>query len=73
MYVCMYSYHYYLYYYIVGSTVKFSQISYSTAEDNGALQTVLILSNPLSSNITIEVVDINGTSIGKLNILVNKK
>ena len=70
MHICIRMYYYYIHIYfsifvIVGSTVKFSQMSYSTAEDNGALQPMLILSNPLSNIITIEVFDINGTSAGE--------
>ena len=48
----------------IGSTVMFSQLTYSAAEDNGPLQPVLILSNSLSTNITIQVVDVNETAVG---------
>ena len=60
-----YYYYYMLIFVIVGSTIKFSQFTYSAAEDSGALQPALILSNPLSCNITIEILDINGTSAGE--------
>ena len=57
--------------FIAGSNVIFSLLAYSIAEDNGPLQPVLILSNSLSTNVTVQVVDINNTAVGKLTINVN--
>ena len=39
---------------IVG-TVSFTQLAYTVYENNGTLQPELILSNPLSVNISVEV------------------
>jgi len=38
-------------------TVSFIQSSYSINEDNGPAQPVLVLSNPSSTNITVQVKD----------------
>ena len=50
---------------ITASTVKFSQLTYSAAVYNGPLQPVLILSNSLSINITVQVLDSNDTAVGE--------
>lgn len=49
----------------VATIVKFSQLTYSTAENNGPLQAVLILNNTLSYNITLQITDNNDTAIGE--------
>ena len=53
---------------LLASAVKFSQLTYSVAEHNGSLQPVLILSNVLSTNITIQILDESNTAIGKCTI-----
>ena len=55
---------------VVVSTIKFSQVTYSSVEDNGPLQPELILSNPLSTNVTVQVGDKDDTAIGECNITV---
>ena len=47
------------------ATVFFSQSTYSFNEDSRLIQPVLVLSNPLSTDVTIEVVDHEGTAIGE--------
>jgi len=38
-------------------TVKFNQSTYSVKEDNGSVEPVLVLSNPSSTDITVQVRD----------------
>ena len=45
--------------------MRFSQLNYSTAEDNGPLQSAVILSDVLSTSITVQIKDINNTAIGE--------
>ena len=47
------------------TTVKFEQSTYVIDEDGGAAQPVLVLSNPLSTNITVEVFSTNDSATGK--------
>ena len=44
---------------IVG-TVSFTQLAYTVYENNGTLQPELILSNPLSVNVTVEIDTVEG-------------
>ena len=44
--------------------MKFSQPTYSINEDRGPVQPVLVLSNPSSTDITVEVFSTNITAIG---------
>ena len=53
---------------IVTTTVNFTQLMYSTAEHDGFLQPVLILSNVLSTNITLQITDNNSTAIGEYTV-----
>ena len=46
-------------------TVRFNQSTYSVSEDAGAVQPVLVLSNPSSTNITVVVYTTNGTAFGE--------
>ena len=50
--------------YIV-TTIKFEQSTYSVNEIEGAVQPVLILSNPLSTDITVEVFNAYGSATGE--------
>ena len=43
----------------------FSQIVYSFNEDSGSAQLVLILSNSSSNDITVEVLNIDGSATGE--------
>ena len=47
---------------IVAATVRFSQSTYSFNEDAGPAQPVLVLSNPSSSDITVQVRDNQNTA-----------
>jgi len=51
--------------------VSFDQSSYSVDEDNGPAQPVLVLSNPSSINITVEVGDINITAMGNVMLRIS--
>lgn len=48
--------------------MNFSQGTYSTTEHNGTLQPVLILSNVLSTNISVQIKDKNITAIGECTL-----
>ncbi|XP_065892782.1 extracellular matrix organizing protein FRAS1-like [Dysidea avara] len=45
-------------------TVSFEQSAYSYDENNGPAQPVLVLSNPSSTDITVQVLSTDGTAIG---------
>ena len=45
--------------------VKFSQSTYSVNEDDGLVQPVLVLSNPSSTDITVQVRDNSNTTTGE--------
>ena len=49
---------------IVG-TVSFKQLTYVVNESNGLLQPELILSNPLSVNVTVDIDSIDGLATGE--------
>ena len=49
----------------VDVTVSFDQSSYSINENSRLSQHVLVLSNPSSTNITVQVIDNSSTAIGK--------
>ena len=49
----------------VATTVNFSQLVYNVNENSGPVQLMLVLSNPLSFDIAVEVFSINITAIGK--------
>ena len=46
------------------TVVSFSQTSYSLSEGTGPAQPVLVLSNPSSTDITVEVIDANISAFG---------
>ena len=48
------------------TSVNFSQSTYSVNENSGVIQPVLVLSNPSSTDITIEVTSTDGSATGKL-------
>ena len=50
---------------IVAVTVSFSQSTYSINEDVGSIQLTLVLSNPSSTDITVQVVDDDNTATGE--------
>ena len=45
--------------------VHFSQSTYSVNEDDGVVQPVLVLSNPSSTDITVQVRDNSNTATGE--------
>ena len=49
----------------VAATVSFEQQTYNVNESNEKVQVVLVLSNPSSTDIIIEVVNTDGSAIGK--------
>ena len=53
--------------YAVAATISFSQSQYSIVEGNEPLKPLLLLSNPSSYVITIQVESINGNASGKYN------
>ena len=53
--------------YSVDATISFEQSTYSIVEDGGPVQPVLVLSNPSSFDITVEVTDTSITATGKLH------
>ena len=45
--------------------VSFEQTTYSVDEDDGPAQPVLVLSNPSSTDITVEVFNTDGSATGE--------
>ena len=56
---------YYAYVHLIDPTVSFEQQSYAVNESNGKVESVLVLSNPSSSVITVQVFSTNGSATGK--------
>ena len=56
--------HYSEYHNCTAASVTFSQSVNNIEEDSGFLQLGLFLSNPLSANITIELISADGTATG---------
>ena len=52
-------------YYCIGITVSFNQSVYSVNEPYGPAQPVLVLSNPLSTDITVTVSSTGGSATGE--------
>ena len=49
----------------IAATISFNQSQYSIVEENGSLELSLLLSNPSSYAITIQVESISGSATGK--------
>jgi len=49
---------------IVG-TVSFEQSTYNVKEDGGLAEPVLVLSNPSSINVTVQVFNMDGSATGE--------
>ena len=47
------------------TTISFGQPTYSVNEDDGPAQLVLVLSNPSSTDITVQVGDTQNTATGE--------
>ena len=54
-----------IYVIVVIAAVAFNESVYSVNEYDGVVQPVLVLSDPLSSDITVEVIVIGGSATGK--------
>ena len=53
-------------------TVMFNQSMYSVNEDAGPAQPVLVISNPSSTDITVQVTNTDGSATGEYcSILIN--
>ena len=52
--------------FLVVSIMRFTQSTYRVNEDEGAVQFVLVLSHPASTNITVTVSSIDKSAKGKL-------
>ena len=52
-------------FYLIDVTVNFEQQTYNVNEDDGKVEPVLILSNPSSTAITVEVFSTDGSATGK--------
>ena len=57
---------------MLATTVNFSHSAYSVNEDSGSVQPVLVLSNPSSTDITVEVFDTNITALGKCSCIFDE-
>ena len=58
--------------FVVDIMVSFIQSTYSISEDAGPAQPVLVLSNPSSTDITVQVTNTDGTATGECcSILIN--
>ena len=53
-----------MYFNLVVANISFSQPMYSVNENEGSVQPVLVLSNPSSTNVTVQVTDEGGTATG---------
>ena len=50
---------------VIVATVNFSQSLYSVDENGGSVEIVMILSNPSPSDITVQVLNTEGSATGK--------
>ena len=58
--------------YLQVTTVMFSQSTYSVNEDDGPARAVLVLSNPSSTDINVQVTTTDGSATGEYcSILIN--
>ena len=54
----------YVYYFLV-TTINFEKPAYSIDEYDGAIHPVLILSNPVSKDVTVKVLNTDGSADGE--------
>ena len=54
-----------VYIYLTAATVRFEQQAYNVREADGKVEPVLVLSNPSSSVITVQVFSTDGSATGK--------
>ena len=57
-------------YIIIALNIYFNQSTYIINEDDGPAQPVLVLSNPSSTDITVQVEATNGSATGKYIIII---
>ena len=55
---------YYVSIYHTAATVSFNQSMYIVIENEGPVQPVIVLSNPSSTDVTVQVTDGGGTATG---------
>ena len=55
-----------VYFSVIVPTVSFNQSTYSVNEDDGPAQPVLVLSNPSTTDITVQVSTSDGNATGKI-------
>ena len=55
----------YIWLIIIAITVSFNKSAYSVKEDDGLVKPVLVLNNPSSTNITVQVRDNSNTATGE--------
>jgi len=60
------------FYYFVAITITFGQSTYSVNEGAGPAQPVLDLSNPSSTDITVQVRDTQNTATSKWSNIITK-
>ena len=58
-------------FYLTAVTVSFDQLSYRVNEHSGLSQHVLVLSNPSSTDITVQVRDSSSTALSKKTGIIN--
>ena len=56
---------------ILGIVVNFEQMTYDIDEDNGPVQPVLVLSNPSSTTVTVEVLNMDESASGKYALIIS--
>ena len=56
-----------IFFLILAVTLRFNPTIYSINENNGILQPILILSAPLLTDFTLQVINIDSTASGKHN------
>ena len=60
------------YHSFLGIIIRFSESMYSVDEDDGPAQPVLVISNPSSTDITVQVTTTAGSATGEYcSILIN--
>ena len=54
-----------MFFHLLAATVSFEQLTYTADEDDEKIELVLVLSNPSSSVITVQVFSTDGSATGK--------
>ena len=54
-----------MFFHLLAATVSFENLNYTADEDDEIVEPVLVLSNPLSSVITVQVFSTDGSATGK--------